>query len=174
MSSLLLRLVLSASGLVVAGGVALRLIPPLAPSVPPGAPGVAAAVPAVELSGRPEDGAYDSIIEHSIFSPDRAAPAERFVPTSPGSAARGPASANPRSRAVRAGPRFRLVGVASGPLGKVAIIDVDPAVPGAEVFRVGDRIGTARVLEIRENAVVLVTPEGRIILSLPPTIRRSP
>ncbi len=56
----------------------------------------------------------------------------------------------------------------------MALIDADPAIPGAEVYRVGDRIGAARVVEIQETAVILEGPSGRSTLSLPTSMRRVP
>lgn len=175
MSPVLLRLMMASAGLFTVAGFALRLLPAPPPSVTTAPMTVPVSAPDRGSGDSVAPGSYDSIIAISVFSPDRRAPVERFRP--PGSNG-GPRPQEPVRRVPRnpaeATQRLRLVGVALGPMGAVAIIDTDPATPGAEVFRVGDLIGKARVVEIRENAVVLATPEGRRILTLPPSVRRSP
>lgn len=175
MSPILLRLAVGAAGLFFAAGVTLRLVPPLMPSVPLAPAMDTAALSVAEPGDSVALGPYDTIIEKSIFSPSRAAPAKRFVPPNVTAEARTQRAPGPAG-ARQGGPfrRLRLVGVALGPMGAVAIIDTDPRTPGADVFRVGDRIGSARIVEIREDAVVLETPGGRMVLTLPPSVRRSP
>jgi hypothetical protein len=43
---------------------------------------------------------------------------------------------------------------------------LDPAVQGAQLYRVGDVGGKYRVTEIAERSVVLTGPRGRIVLRL--------
>ncbi|MEJ2678647.1 MAG: type II secretion system protein N [Gemmatimonadota bacterium] len=175
MSPLLLRLAVGAAGLFFAAGVSLRLIPPLPPSVSVAPVVDTVAPPVSDARDSVVVSSYDAIIDKSIFSPSRAAPAERFVPLN-GAMDEGAQAPAVRAPSRQEGPlqRLRLVGVAVGPMGGVAIIDTNPSTPGADVFRVGDRIGRARVVEIREDAVVLETPGGRMVLKLPPSVRRSP
>ncbi len=104
--------------------------------------------------------AFDAIVERNIFSPDRAPPASRYVP--PGGAA--PAQAAPATT----GPApVRLFGIAVGPDGAVALIDADPEIPGAEIYRLGDMVRGARVSAITDTTVVLDGPSGRTVLRLP-------
>src|SRR2546430_11555570 len=62
----------------------------------------------------------------SIFSQTRTAPLVRFTPA--GRAARGTAFASRR-------PPLKLYGITVGPQGAVALIDADPKIPGAEIYR---------------------------------------
>ena len=54
----------------------------------------------------------------------------------------------PVARAPRkpAEPSARLFGISRGPGGAVALIDADPDVPGAEVYRIGDTVRGGRVI----------------------------
>ena len=61
----------------------------------------------------------------------------------------------------------RLFGITRGPGGAVAVIDADPAVPGAEIYRVGDQVRGGRVTAIGDSTVVLSRPSGPLVLRLP-------
>lgn len=152
--------------LLVGVGFRLRPVDLDTPDVPP----ISWPEPAVEPSPNEQALAllgYQGIIEANVFSRDRQPPGERYVP--PELATSEPASAPPPSI-----PRLRLFGVAVGPTGAVALIDADPAIPGAEVYRVGDVVRGLHVLEIDERAVVLQGTDGRVVLTLPSSGRRSP
>ncbi len=111
--------------------------------------------------------AFDAIVERNIFSPDRAPPPSRYVP--PGGSA--PAETSP----VRGAPApVRLFGIAVGPDGAVALIDADPDIPGAEIYRVGDVVRGARVTAITDSTVVLAGPAGQSVLRLPDSNRGTP
>ena len=104
---------------------------------------------------------YDAIVAANIFSQDRTAPAVRFSP--PGRTA---APTKPR------GPTLRLYGITVGPQGAVAIIDADPHVPGAELYRLGDLVAGARLVAITDSTVTLAEPSGPLVLRLQPSARR--
>src|SRR2546426_8663210 len=72
---------------------------------------------------------YEAIVAANIFSQARTGPLVRFAPG--GRAVRGTASAAAR-------PPLKLYGITVGPQGAVALIDADPKIPGAEIYRVGD------------------------------------
>lgn len=166
---------LALAGVLALIGVALRLVPatvpvvalearePYAPPEPPSGDQQAATL----LS-------FTDIVNGDLLAPDRSPPEERYTP--PGMAAEvAVSSGSPTEPAgTPRAPSFRLFGTAVGPQGSVALIDADPAIPGAEVYRVGDRIGGALIEEIRETAVVLVGPAGRYTITLPTSMRRVP
>ncbi len=155
------------AGVLALGGLALR-IAPARPTVP-ATPTVQLAQPAAEPSPSERAQAllaFQEIVQANVFSQNRTPPAERYVPPELAAATPAPARA--------AAPRLRLFGVAVGPTGAVALIDADPAIPGAEVYREGDLVRGLRLIEIGETAVVLEGAEGRTVLTLPTSGRRSP
>lgn len=160
------RLVGIAAGIVVAavGWQAL----PLAPRLPPvpredAAPAQPVADPNAEAAALL---AYDDIVRHDPFAPGRKPPAERYVPPE----LRARQAARARTGAT---PRPRLLGVATGPAGAVALIDADPAIPGAEIYRLGDRVGPYRLAAIADSAVVLRGASGVHTLRLEAHIGRA-
>ena len=143
-------------------GLGLRLArTPLArvASAPLGLP--AADTPDAAPTSAPPVPRYDAIVAANIFSQDRTAPAVRFVP--PGHAA---PPTKPR------GPTLRLYGITVGPQGAVAIIDADPKIPGAELYRLGDLVAGARLVAITDSTVTLAEPSGPLVLRLQPSARR--
>lgn len=166
------RLGYAAATVLALAGVALRVVPVSVPavSVEPDT-----AFPLMERPTGEEQAAtllsFNDIVNGNLFDPTRSAAEERYTPPELAG------SYEPEPASSRSGPaRFvlRLFGTAVGPEGSVALIDADPAVPGAEVYRVGDRVRGARLVEIRDAAVVLEGSAGRFTLSLPTTTRRSP
>jgi hypothetical protein len=109
---------------------------------------------------------YDQIVQANVFSQDRSPPEQRYAP--PGSE---PAVTTPVRQAA---PRIRLYGVASGPSGAVALIDADRAIPGAEIYRPGDRVGGYLLETVADTFVVLSSPEGSRTLRLELPQGRSP
>src|SRR5256885_139760 len=102
----------------------------------------------------------------ATFSPQaRAAPLARSAPG--GRAAGGAASASRR-------PPLKLYGITVGPQGAVALIDADPKIPGAEIYRVGDLVAGARLVAITDSTVTLAQPSGPLILRLPSGDRNRP
>jgi len=147
-------------------GLALRLVPP------PVAGGSAAPIAVADLTPGaetaepgPDPTAFQDIVTANIFSQDRQPPAERYVPPELQEQA-PPPPAQPTT-----GFRMRLFGVVVGPAGTVALIDADPRIPGAEVYRVGDAVGDSRLISVSDSAVVLEGPAGRRVLSLPSSSR---
>jgi hypothetical protein len=104
---------------------------------------------------------YDTIVATNIFSQDRTPPAVRF--SLPG---REAAPTKPR------GPTLRLYGITVGAQGAVALIDADPNVPGAEIYRLGDLVAGARILAITDSTVTLAERTGPLVLRLQPVARR--
>jgi len=143
------------AGVLVVAAAALRLAPPAIrlPAVPAAdsvaAPQVrdASAQAAALLS-------FEEIVRADMFSPDRQAPAERYVPPELRAAMTAARPEVPRL------PRLQLFGVATGPAGAVALIDANPAIPGAEIYRLGDRVGIYRLESISDTLVVLRGDSG--------------
>ncbi len=136
-------------------------------------PPVAAGTVGVDLhalrvpTDRIDPGDYRQIVEANPLSPTREPPpADRVSSAS--------AEAAPEVSAPRSLRRFRLVGLVRGPDGIVALIDADERVPGAELYRVGDRVGPYRLAEASDSVVVLRGPDGEQVLRLDPTSGRLP
>ena len=103
---------------------------------------------------------YQEIVGTNIFSAGRNPPATRYMP--PELAARQTVPVPDRPTA----PRFRLYGVATAPTGAVALIDADPSIPGAEIYRPGDSVGSFTLEEIADTYVVLSGASGSLTLPL--------
>lgn len=103
---------------------------------------------------------YEEIVRGNPLAADRRPPAERYVPPGLRVAAASQPAAAPEA------PRLRLYGVATGPTGGVALIDANPAIPGAEIYRLGDLVSTYRLESISESVVVLRGPGGARTLRL--------
>lgn len=173
MSPAAIRWAWVAAGVLALVGVALRV----APASPPA---VSVDAPAPYQVPEPPTGeqqaatllSFQRIVTDNLFTQDRTAADERYTPPElmpPDTPAAQPTRPQPVAR-----PALRLYGTAVGPEGSVALIDADPAIPGAEVYRVGDQVDGARLVEVQETAVVLEGPAGRFTLTLPSSIRRSP
>ena len=151
-----------AAGALLVAGLGLRLAStslPRARAAPVDVP--AEAQPDAAPVSTPPTPRYDAIVAANIFSQDRTAPAVRFLP--PGRAA---APTKPR------GPTLHLYGTTVGPDGAVAIIDADPNIPGAEIYRLGDVVAGARLIAITDSTVTLTEPSGPLVLRLPSAARR--
>jgi len=158
----LVRNLYVAAGVLLVGGLALRL----APTALPQPRAETLAVPAVAHpesapTTMPPVPRYDTIIAANILSPDRTPPAVRF--SLPG---RAVAPTKPQ------GPTLRLYGITVGGQGPVALIDADPNIPGAENYRLGDMVAGARVVAITDSTVTLARPSGQLVLRLQPVRRR--
>lgn len=149
-----------------AAGVALRLAP-LAPPALTGTAMAAAPAPAQVVPTPAAPRAYDSIITSNVFSSTRSAPAARLVPEG----LRRDTGKAVEKRAKPAEPPMRLYGITRSAEGAVVLIDADPAIPGAEVYRVGDQVRGARITAITDSTVVLGRPSGPLVLRLPATQR---
>ena len=164
------RLLYAAALLFTAVGAALRLAPVTAPEPAGAAPSVAGAPAATGAPRLPELGAdrYAAIVTSNAFSPRRTPPAKRFVPE--GMRRDTQTVARPARKPRE--PEPRLYGITRGPGGAVALIDADPAVPGAEVYEVGDEVRGGRLTAIGDSTVVLTRPSGRLVLRLPAAAER--
>ena len=153
-----------AAGALLVAGLGLRLAPtplPRARAAPVDVP--AEAQPDAAPVSTPPTPRYDAIVAANIFSQDRTPPAVRF--SLPGRAA---------SPAKPSGPRLRLYGITVGAQGAVAIIDADPSIAGAGIYRVGDLVAGARVLAITDSTVTLAQPSGPLVLRLQRAARSGP
>jgi len=112
---------------------------------------------------------YEQIVRDNVLARDRRPPPTRYSP--PGTAEDVPPSPAPTPAPA---PPIRLYGVATGPAGAVALIDANPAIPGAETYRVGDTVAGYTIKEIGETFVVLAGSEGDRTLRLEPRQGRSP
>jgi hypothetical protein len=156
------RLLYTTAIALAAVGLALRLVPSRvsADAAPPIAlvdlaPGTTTGEPSADPA------TFQAIVTANIFSQDRQPPAERYIPPELQEQV-APPVAQPTG-----GFRMRLFGVVVGPAGTVALIDADPRIPGAEVYRPGDAVGNSRLISVNDSTVVLEGPSGRRVLSLP-------
>lgn len=118
---------------------------------------------------------YAAIVAGNIFSPSRAPPAVRFTPDRPTvGAALTPPKPKPKPKPKPAGPAFRLFGITKGLNGAVALIDADPAIKGAEIYRVGDRVAGLPISAISDSTVDLARPGGPLVLHLPSAVKATP
>ena len=162
------RRVLLAAACLAIGALALQLLPirPRLPNVPiePGAPlpdGLDPSQRAAALL------TYEQIVRADPFDPTREPPAERYVPPDLRVARQTAAPTAP------AAPRLQLFGVATGPTGAVALIDANPSIPGAEIYRIGDRVSIYSLESISDTLVVLRNESGVRTLRLESLTGRS-
>ncbi|MCI0433741.1 MAG: hypothetical protein L0271_08825 [Gemmatimonadetes bacterium] len=127
-------------------------------------------LPAPVEAERPDAGVASVIVSANIFSDTRTPPAARYDPfepdppeSMPGATVLDPASVANETVVPK------LYGTVIGPDGPRALMRLDPAVPVAQLYREGDRVGPYRVIRIQEKFVVLETDEGRIVLRLDPS-----
>jgi hypothetical protein len=119
-----------------------------------------------------EDAApYAAIVATNIFSPTRAPPAVRFTPDRPTGAV-APAPPKPKPKPKPTGPGIRLFGITKGPDGAVALIDADPKIKGAEIYRLGDRVAGAPLSAINDSTVVITRPSGPLVLHLRSPVKK--
>jgi hypothetical protein len=146
-------------------GVGLRLAPARLPGAQTGVGLPAAAQLSPSQAILRDERSYAPIAAANVFSQTRTPPAVRFVPEG---------RSAPDSAAPAAKPRplvFRLYGITVTAKGATALIDADPKIRGAELYRLGDRIGGAPITTITESTVVIGRPSGPLILRLPPAAR---
>lgn len=152
-----------AAALFIVAGAALRLAPARVPTtVAPAAVAASAATPPLQPANA-DTKRYAAIVASNPFSADRVAPRARFVPEGMRRDTVAVARAPRKPREVTP----RLFGITRGPGGAVALIDADPAVPGAEVYEIGDSVRDGRVAAIGDSTVTLSRPSGRVVLRLP-------
>ena len=149
-------------------GAALRL----APTPHPNAHATLMAAPAALEPSPPTASAgdvtsYASIVRENIFSPERSAPRRRLYP-------QGTAVAVAPTDSGHRRPALRLYGITVAAQGAIALIDADPSIPGAEIYRVDDLVAGARLVAITDSTVTLAEPSGPLILRLHLAPRRKP
>ena len=140
----------------------------LAPAQPPvGEPPLElpAATQLVQQSVLGDEHSYAPVAATNVFSQTRTPPRVRFVPEGRAS----PDSAVPVARPRQ--PVFRLYGITVTASGTTALIDANPKVPGAELYRLGDRVGGAPITAITDSTVVIRRPAGPLVLRLRPAAR---
>jgi hypothetical protein len=140
-------------------GLWFRMAPSPLPAMPHGSVVVPQIAPRVSAPGGDSPAAtYAPIVTANIFSRARTAP-ER-----PG--AGGQSAPHARAAAPPA-PTFTLLGTTIGPQGAVALIEASAASPaGAQVHRMGDVVGGARLVAITDSTVTLDRPSGPLVLHL--------
>jgi hypothetical protein len=111
-------------------------------------------------TNRDAAGTSAAIVGGNIFSASRSAPRVRYTPPD---LVASPETVRARPRP--AAPRLRLFGTVSG---TAALIDASPAVPGAEIYQIGDVVAGKRILAVTESTVVLEGSAGRAVLRLQP------
>lgn len=143
-------------------GVVLRAMPAPAATLAPGGSGLTQSPPGAPAAPDEPPGLTQAVVTGNVFSPSRTAPKVRYTPPD---LAPPPA---PVARRSAPAPQLRLFGTVVGPGGTAALIDADPAVRGAEIYRVGDDVGGRRIVAVSESTVVLQGTAGRTVLRLQP------
>jgi len=108
------------------------------------------------------------IFDASIFSDSRTPPSVRydpFQPDEPNTTAM-PANVDATGATAEEATVPRLFGTVFGPDGPRALMQLDASLPGAQLYREGDRVGPYLVVKINEQSVTLDTSDGRIVLRL--------
>ena len=146
-------------------GLGMRLAPARLPAAEasvglPGAP-----QPAPTQAILRDERSYALIPAENVFSQTRTPPTVRFVPEGRSAPDSAKPAIKPRQRV------FRLYGITVTARGAIALIDADPKIRGAELYRVGDRIGGAPITAITESTVVVRRAGAPLILRLPPAAR---
>ena len=178
------RLVLALNGatvLLVLGGIVMLVLPGPVPRGS-GSPIVVASAGTVPDSGasvQPADQtAPERVVRTNIFSPRRAPPPRRYmfgdtvdedaelaadpmmVPESSSETTDSTAASTAND------PVPHLYGTVLGPAEATALLRLDRRAAEPTIYRIGDRAGGYRVVEIGERSVTLMGPTGRVVLRL--------
>jgi hypothetical protein len=154
------RALYAAAAVLFLAGVALRVGPAALPAADPARDAPVASKPLLPRVTDASVSLYDPIAAGNVFTRTRKAPLVRFVPE--GRETPEPAAAPVKRRQ----PVFRLYGITVGADGAVALIDADPKIRGAELYRLGDRIGGSPITAITDSSVVISRKGGPLILRL--------
>jgi hypothetical protein len=128
-------------------------------------PAATQAIQAMATSG--DAGMYARIAAANVFSQARTPPTVRFVPEGrPAPTPAGDAKPKPQQ------PVFRLFGITVAAKGAIALIEANPKIRGAELYRVGDTLGGSPITAITDSTVVIRRASGPLILRLPPAAQR--
>lgn len=160
------RTLYGVAGVFLVLGLGLRVAPARLPAAGAANGLPAAAHPSDPASTVGDESSYAPVAAANVFSQTRTPPKVRFVPE--GRSEPAPA---PTARQKRRPPALRLYGITAGARGTIALIDADPKIPGAELYRVGDRVGGARITSITDSTVVISRAGGPLILRLPSSRR---
>lgn len=177
------RLVLglnAATVLLVLAGILLLVVPSPVPAGRPQGSLLAStgALPdSVRQAPAPDLAAADRVVRTDIFSPRRSAPAHRSMfgevgaepePAPSDSLAAAPAGGETAESSASTGNDAvpHLYGTMLGPTTATALLRLDASAPEPRLYRVGDRAGGYRVVEIGDRTVTLVGTSGRIVLRL--------
>lgn len=109
----------------------------------------------------PPPESFALVVDSNMFSPGRSAPRVRFTIR--------PATADSVPAALRApsAPALRVYGITLRATDSTALIDADPRVPGAEMYRVGATLPNGSlIVEMTDSTVVVQGPRGRQVLRL--------
>jgi hypothetical protein len=112
-----------------------------------------------------DEHSYAPIASSNVFSQTRTPPKVRFVPEGRHAQDSTAPAPKPRQRV------FQLYGITVTAKGATALIDANPKIPGAEMYRLGDRIGGAPITAITESTVVIKRSGGPLTLRLRPAAR---
>lgn len=116
-----------------------------------------------------DERSYAPIAATNVFSQERTPPKIRFVPE--GREERRVEAVAPPTRRE---PVLRLYGVTVRADGAIALIDADPRIPGAELYRVGDRVAGSPIVAITESTVVITRAGKPVTLRLRSANRSRP
>ena len=159
----LTRALYAISALLVAVGLAVWIAPvretlPVARVAGAGVDGGTPTAGAGAATAARADESVAFLVGSNMFSPERVPPRVKFTVAPAAQALPQPVRRPP------SGPRVYGITLRSGD--PTALIDADPAIPGAEIYRVRDSIGNAVIVAINDSTVVLDGRAGRRVLRL--------
>jgi type II secretion system (T2SS) protein C len=143
-------------------GLGLHLAPPRLPGGEPALELPQAAQLSPSQGMLSDERSYAPIAAANVFSQTRTPPKVRFVPEGRHSQDSTAPAPRPRQQV------FRLYGITVTAKGATALIDANPKIPGAELYRLGDQIGGVPITAITESTVVIKRSGGPLILRLRP------
>jgi hypothetical protein len=170
----------AATVLLVVGGIVLLVAPSSVPAarVSPMVASTGGLPDSVRQVVAPDLGAADRVVRTDIFSPRRAAPPRRSmfgeatsdadvaVPSEQSVSAPLAGEAMDSTTASTANDAVpHLYGTMIGPE-STALLRLEASVAEPRIYRVGDRAGGYRVVEIADRSVTLAGPSGRVVLRL--------
>ena len=138
------RLLWPAATVLSLAAIAFRVTPPAIP-----APSMLVIPPAQRLAAVPALESGTEIVATNMFAASRRPPQLRFLP-------RG---FEPPVRAPVPAPVV-LYGITLAAEDPLALIDADPRVPGAEIYRIGAQVRDARLVAITDSTVTLAPLSG--------------
>lgn len=116
--------------------------------------------PEAPPAGATPDSVVEAIVAGNLFSPEREPPPTPFRLASGEEDGEDP---EPEAPSV---PPIELYGIVAEGEDAWVLLEADPSVAGAEVYRVGDRVRAYRVVSIAADSVVLEGPSGRRVLRM--------